>query len=334
MKARDIMTSKVVSVRPDAPTRQVARLLLEARISAVPVVDESGAPIGMVSEGDLIGRDEKDREARRDWWLTLLAEGETLSEEFLTSLRVPERTAREVMSAPVVTVDEETESAEIARLLAEYRIKRVPVLRDGRVVGIVSRADLLRALAAEQAAPSGAPHQGFLAGALAGLDERFGHWRSSAGAPPPGPREPDAGRLTVADFQALVTDFEHKELEHREAARRDAAALRRRKVTELIDLHVSDENWRSLLHQARQAAEQGRKSMLLLRFPSQLCSDGGRAVNVNEADWPSTLRGEAAELYLRWERDLKPHGFHLAARVLEFPGGMPGDIGLFLVWQQ
>jgi hypothetical protein len=73
---------------------------------------------------------------------------------------------------------------------------------------------------------------------------------------------------------------------------------------------------------------------MLLRFPSQLCSDGGRAINVTEPDWPATLRGEAAEIYLRWERHLKPHGFHLTARVLEFPGGMPGDIGLFLSWGQ
>jgi hypothetical protein len=76
----------------------------------------------------------------------------------------------------------------------------------------------------------------------------------------------------------------------------------------------------------------GEKEAMLLRLPSHLCSDGGRAVNAPRADWPKTLRGEAAEIYLRWERDLKPHGFGISARVLEFPGGMPGDIGLFLVW--
>ena len=85
--------------------------------------------------------------AGRDWWLELLAEGETLNAEFLASLRAPKRTAREIMSTPVVTVSEETEVGEIARLLAAHRIKRVPVVRDGRIIGIVSRADLLRALA-------------------------------------------------------------------------------------------------------------------------------------------------------------------------------------------
>jgi hypothetical protein len=129
-----------------------------------------------------------------------------------------------------------------------------------------------------------------------------------------------------------VADSEHKEIEHREEARRAAAAGRRQQVNELIEHHVSDENWRALLHQARQAAEHGQKEFMLLRFPSQLCSDGGRAVNAAEPDWPATLRGEGADIHLKWERDLKARGFHLAARVLDFPGGMPGDIGLFLIW--
>lgn len=72
--------------------------------------------------------------------------------------------------------------------------------------------------------------------------------------------------------------------------------------------------------------------LMLLQFPSQLCSDRGRAVSEAEENWPPTLRGEPAELYRRWERDLKPNGFRLAARVLDYPGGMPGDVGLFLLW--
>jgi CBS domain-containing protein len=103
MKARDVMTSKVVSVPAETPTRDIARLLLDNHVSAVPVLDGTGAAIGMVSEGDLIGRTEAEREARHDWWLALLAEGEPLNAEFLSSLRRPERTAGEVMSRPVVT---------------------------------------------------------------------------------------------------------------------------------------------------------------------------------------------------------------------------------------
>lgn len=151
MNARDVMTRDVVSVTSDTPMRKIAALLLEKRISAVPVVDSSGAPIGMVSEGDLTGRSEEERQARQDWWLTVLAEGEKLSPDFLASLNYP--TARDIMSAPVITIDEETSLGEIAALLTTHRIKRVPVIRDGCVVGIVSRADLVRALAARPHIP-------------------------------------------------------------------------------------------------------------------------------------------------------------------------------------
>ncbi len=88
------------------------------------------------------------------------------------------------------------------------------------------------------------------------------------------------------------------------------------------------------MHGARMAAESGQKETMLLRFPCQLCIDGGRAINVAEQDWPATLRGRSAEIYLRWERDLKPRGFLLSARVLDFPDGKPGDMGLFLVWSE
>jgi CBS domain-containing protein len=146
MIARDVMTCDVVSVMSDTPVRKIASLLLKNRISAVPVVDSNGVPIGIVSEGDLIGRREAEREARQDWWLTTLAEGEAVNSEFLASLRLNYPTARDVMSAPVITIGEETSLAEIAQILTTHRIKRVPVVRDGRIVGIVSRADLVRAL--------------------------------------------------------------------------------------------------------------------------------------------------------------------------------------------
>lgn len=333
MKARDVMTSAVVSVVPDTPMREIAQVLRDHGISAVPVVDASGAASGMVSEGDLIARDEAGREARRDWWLTLLAEGETLDAEFVASLRAPERMARDVMASPVVTVGEDTEVSEIARLLTTHRIKRVPVLRDGRIVGIVSRADLVRALAAEGPKPA-INGGGSLAGAFAGLDRRFSHRQHAAEQPVPLVPQPTSANVgpTISDFRGLVADHEHHKLEHEEELRRAAVEQRRERVAELIDRHISDENWRALLHQARQSAEQGEMEFMLMRFPSQLCSDGARAINISETGWSDTLRGEPAELYLRWEHDLKPNGFPLGARLLDFPGGMPGDVGLFLFW--
>lgn len=334
MKARDLMTRTVFAVHPDTPAQEIARLLLEKGISAVPVVDKDGSPLGVVSEGDLIGRPEPEREARRDWWLAILAEGEALSPDFMESLKLEGRTAKDLMTAPVVSVGQDTDAAEIAKLLHDYRIKRVPVVQDGRIVGIVSRADLLRALPKpEQYTVHHAP--GTIAGALAHLDERFLHHNHShPTAAPSQPRAPADEAIAAADFRHLVADFHHKEDEEKEAARRAATEELKKKVAEMIDEHVSNDAWRSLVHKARTAAEHGEKEFLLLRFPSQLCSDGGRAINVGEPGWPATLRGEAAEIYLRWERDLRPQGFHLAARVLDFPDGVPGDIGLLLIWGQ
>jgi hypothetical protein len=238
------------------------------------------------------------------------------------------------MSAPVVTVSEETEAAEIARLLGAYRIKRVPVVRQGRIVGIVSRADLLGALAAEEG-PTPAPPRGVkhLLGLLADIDEHYLHARDSAAAhPAPLSASTPAAGVSADDFRGLVVDSKHHVVLRRAAEHRVAAEQRQKMVKQLIDRHVVDAKWQAILHQAREAAERGDKEFMLLRFPHELCSDGGRAINAPEPDWPRTLRGEAAEIYLRWERELKPQGFHLAARVLEFPGGFPGDIGLILVW--
>ena len=83
VKAREVMTSPVISASADTPVRDIAQLLLQNHISAVPILDPGGAAVGMVSEGDLIGRDETERNGRRDWWLGLLAEGESLSLDVL-----------------------------------------------------------------------------------------------------------------------------------------------------------------------------------------------------------------------------------------------------------
>jgi len=150
MKAHDIMSKPVVSVHPDTPLRKIARLLLDKGISAVPVVDDNGAPIGMVSESDLIRPEQAAREAWRQSWLEIFAEGEPLAPELLAWLQSQNNSARAVMSAPVITVSEDTELTEIARVLVTHRIKRVPVVRDGRVAGIVARDDLLRTLSSSK----------------------------------------------------------------------------------------------------------------------------------------------------------------------------------------
>lgn len=144
MVATDIMTTSVVTVAPDTSVFDIARLLLTHRISAVPVVDADARLVGIVSEGDLMRRPETATQEPRSWWLSLLGGPEDAAREYV---KTHGRRAADVMTRPVITVAEDTAVVAIARVLEERRIKRVPVVRDGRVVGIVSRADLLRGLA-------------------------------------------------------------------------------------------------------------------------------------------------------------------------------------------
>jgi CBS domain-containing protein len=335
MQARDVMTTEVVTVTADTTLREVALVLRNHGISAVPVLNADGAPIGMVSDGDLVTRTELERTSRRDWWLTLFADQSPPDDGVLEQLRSPDRTAGDVMATPVVTVGEATGLAEVARLLADHRIKRVPVLKDGHMTGIVSRADLLGVVAngASGATPEKPEHRGFLSSLIGGYHRPAWEIAAVPGAADP---TPDAAQATAtaSGFRSLESGFHDGETQQHEDARLAAEQQRQATAKRLVDTHVSDASWQEMLHHAREAAAAGATEWLVLRFPNQLCSDGGRAINIADAGWPATLRGEAAELYLRWEQELKPAGFGLSAHVLEFPGGMPGDIGLFLVWGQ
>jgi CBS domain-containing protein len=146
MNAAEVMTRQPVTASPDMSLRDVARLLLDHRISAVPVVDAAGKLVGIVSEGDLVRRGEVVRNEKQSWWLEAIAEGERIAPELLAYLRSGDRPVRNLMTPEVVTVEEATPLPEVARLLDQHSIKRVPVLRDERIVGIVSRADLIKAL--------------------------------------------------------------------------------------------------------------------------------------------------------------------------------------------
>jgi CBS-domain-containing membrane protein len=332
--ARDIMTTDVVTVRADATVRDVARLLAAKGISAVPVVDATGAPLGMVSEGDLISRNTNERDARRDWWLAMLAGDGAQAPGPPDASSAAAATAAGIMSAPVITVEESTNIADIARLLETYRIKRVPVVRDGKIVGIVSRADLIRTLAASAPPADGetaSPAYGLRA-VIAALDQRFHGSEQAASSHVVAPATPINTAISAQRFRELSEQYRHRVAEHRDQQREAMASHLQTELKELTAHHIDDQAWQSTLAKAAEAAEHGAKEYLLLRFPGALCSDGGRAINAPLPDWPRTLRGEAAEIYLRWDHELRARGFHLTARVLEFPGGFPGDIGLFLSW--
>jgi CBS domain-containing protein len=141
MQAADIMTFGAASIRADAPVEEAARVMLEHRISGLPVVDENGDLVGMVTEGDLLRREASTQRRR---WLELVLGSAKPTEG--PRLAHPATVAK-VMTCPVVTVREDTPIHEVADILQRDRIKRVPVVRDGKMTGIVSRADLLRGLA-------------------------------------------------------------------------------------------------------------------------------------------------------------------------------------------
>ncbi len=143
MKAADVMATKVITVRLDTPVATIAEVLLANRISAVPVVNDKDVLVGIVSEGDLIHRVEAGTERHRSWWLELLTGKETLAHEFVMSHA---RMAADVMTRPVISVQPDTPLGDIASLLEKHRIKRVPVASNGKIVGIVSRANLIQAL--------------------------------------------------------------------------------------------------------------------------------------------------------------------------------------------
>jgi len=144
MNAADVMVSNVITVGPDATVQEVAGLLLKNRISAVPVVSQNGDILGIVSEGDMLRRVEAHTLRHRSWWLRLLTADTELRNEFVKSYS---HKVVDVMTRKVLTVSPETPLGEIASVLEKNGIKRVPVVKDGKLVGIVSRANLLQAIA-------------------------------------------------------------------------------------------------------------------------------------------------------------------------------------------
>jgi CBS domain-containing protein len=145
MKAADVMVRNVITIGPDATVGEVADLLVTHRVSALPVVDASGKVVGVVSEGDLLRRAEAGTEHKRSHWLEWMMPGQTLAAEFVKS---HSRKVSDVMTRKVILVASEAPLSEVATTLEKNGIKRVPVVDNGKLVGIVSRSNLVQALAA------------------------------------------------------------------------------------------------------------------------------------------------------------------------------------------
>jgi CBS-domain-containing membrane protein len=144
MKASDIMAPHVITVGPELDVKAVANTLVTNGISAVPVLDTNNRIIGIVSEGDLMRRVVLGKERKRSWWFDILSSPDQQWAEFA---KVHGRKAKDVMTRQVITVDPDTSLQQIALLLEEHGIKRVPVVKNGELVGMVSRANLVQALA-------------------------------------------------------------------------------------------------------------------------------------------------------------------------------------------
>ncbi|HEY2229003.1 MAG TPA: CBS domain-containing protein [Xanthobacteraceae bacterium] len=143
MNVRDAMTPRIISIATDAPITQAMRLMLQNRISGLPVVDGKGELVGMVTEGDFLRRGEIGTQRQRARWLEFLIGPGRLADEYV---RARGRKVEDVMTREPVTVTEDTALDEVVRLMERHRIKRLPVVRGDQLVGIVTRANIMHAL--------------------------------------------------------------------------------------------------------------------------------------------------------------------------------------------
>ncbi|HEY2134835.1 MAG TPA: CBS domain-containing protein [Xanthobacteraceae bacterium] len=144
MKVNEVMSEQIVSIAPDAPVLDAVRLMLQHKISGLPVIDAAGVLQGVVTEGDFLRRAETGTQRKRARWIEFLMGPGRLATEYV---HVSGRKVNEVMTPDVYTVTEDAPLEQAVHLMERHRIKRVPVVRDGKVVGIVTRSNLMRALA-------------------------------------------------------------------------------------------------------------------------------------------------------------------------------------------
>ncbi len=144
MQVRDVMTRNVVSVKADDSILSAARLMLQNRISGLPVLDANGALVGVVTEGDFLRRGELGTTKRRPRWVEFLLGPGKLAQEYVHQSG---RKVFDVMTRDPHTVSEDDTLESVVTQMERHRVKRLPVMRDGKLVGIISRANLLHALA-------------------------------------------------------------------------------------------------------------------------------------------------------------------------------------------
>ena len=135
--------------------------------------------------------------------------------------------------------------------------------------------------------------------------------------------------------EALRMSILRKEMEKMDQERKAREAEERRLAdftTDFLHKHVTEEEIAMVRRLVANAVKDGKMEAMVYSFPSDLCTDSGRAINNNDPSWPETLQGKAREFYERYQEFGKPQGYRLKAMVINFPGGKPGDVGLFLNW--
>lgn len=320
------MNASAPSVHPEDSACHAAEIMIKLRVSGLPVVDAENRPIGVVSESDFRYADAAERARQREAWVRYISEGQAISSAYLEALECEADQVKRIMASPAICIDEDASLVEAAEKLAEHRLRRLVVTRDGKVTGIVGRSSLLRYFAPQQrtARPLPTPDEFEAAIEAAGLPPV----KPAKPAPPPAPD----GVVNAAELKKLVSDYERRKAELKADVARQTQAKRDEAIKHLLHAKFTDAEMGQLLARAVEAARRGETGCAALAFPVALCTDAGRTINLPSPDWPASLRGKAADFFLRWESELKPLGYALSARISSFPDGYPGDAELSLVW--
>jgi hypothetical protein len=140
------------------------------------------------------------------------------------------------------------------------------------------------------------------------------------------------GLITPEQLRKIAEDKEMAQLREMLEKKRKADEARDEVREAFISRDIHPEVFERVSRVVKSAAERGEREVLAIRFSSEYCTDGGRAINSFEPDWPKTLTGFAKRAYEFWQKELEPRGYKLSAQIMDFPGGVPGDVGIFPKW--
>ncbi|MGB0661469.1 MAG: hypothetical protein ACPGNV_14995 [Mangrovicoccus sp.] len=139
---------------------------------------------------------------------------------------------------------------------------------------------------------------------------------------------------SAAELRQHMADLQAEKARLLQAKRHKAEEAARSFADDFVHNSLSEDERQEVLAKIRHAVDNGQLEVLVMRFPSRLCSDQGRAINNNLDNWPETLPGKARDLYEAWLERGKPAGYRLRVMIIDFPGGMPGDVGMFINWAE